>query len=157
MHTVKWKPLIISLIFSLGIGALSGFLTSEGAKAFEIYKQEPPFSPPSTAFPIVWTILFTLMGISAYLIYNEKAYDSGKALLLYGVQLLVNFFWPIFFFNLQWYLFSFVWIVFLWVLIILMIREFFKINKTAAWLQVPYLLWVTFAAYLNFAVFLLNR
>lgn len=157
MKKTNWKALIISVLISLGIGALSGFLTNDGVQAYQIYKQEPPLSPPPAAFPIVWTVLYLLMGVSAYLIYNEHAFNSGKALLIYGLQLLVNFFWPIFFFNLQWYLFAFVWIVFLWVLIVLMIREFFKINKTAAWLQIPYLLWVTFAAYLNFAAFLLNR
>lgn len=157
MKKTNWKALIISVLISLGIGALSGFLTSDGVQAYQIYKQEPPLSPPPAAFPIVWTVLYLLMGVSAYLVYNEHAFDGGKALLIYGLQLLVNFFWPIFFFNLQWYLFAFVWIVFLWVLIVLMIREFFKINKAAAWLQIPYLLWVTFAAYLNFAAYLLNR
>jgi len=156
MHTIKWKPLIISLVLSLGVGALSGFLTSG---SMDVYKSltQPPLSPPAIVFPIVWTILFLLMGISAYLIYNENAYDSGKALILYGVQLLVNFLWPIFFFNMQLYWFSFLWILFLWVLIILMIKEFYKINKTAAYLQIPYLLWVTFAAYLNLAIALLNK
>lgn len=157
MKKTNWKALIISVLISLGIGALSGFLTSDGVQAYQIYKQEPLLSPPPAAFPIVWAVLYALMGVSAYLVYNEHAFDGGKALLIYGLQLLVNFFWSIFFFNLQWYLFAFVWIVFLWVLIVLMIREFFKINKTAAWLQIPYLLWVTFAAYLNFAAYLLNR
>ncbi|HEX3037613.1 MAG TPA: TspO/MBR family protein [Oscillospiraceae bacterium] len=156
MHKIKWKSLIISLILSFGIGALSGFLTSGSMEVYKKLKQ-PPLSPPAAVFPFVWTVLFLLMGISAYLIYNENAYDSGKALLLYGVQLLVNFLWPIFFFNMHLYLFSFIWILFLWVLIILMIRQFYKINKTAAYLQIPYLLWVTFAAYLNLAVALLNK
>lgn len=156
MHKIKWKSLLISLILSFGIGALSGFLTSGSMEVYKKLKQ-PPLSPPAVVFPFVWTVLFLLMGISAYLIYNENAYDSGKALLVYGIQLLVNFLWPIFFFNFHLYWFSFIWILLLWALIILMIKQFYNINKTAAYLQIPYLLWVTFAAYLNLSVALLNQ
>ena len=117
---------------------------------------KPPLTPPDYLFPIVWTILFILMGISAYIIYQSDALEKSNALIVYGIQLLVNFFWPIFFFNMSAYLFSFIWIIILWLLIILMIKMFYPISKTAALLQIPYLIWVTFAAYLNFGVFLLN-
>ena len=119
---------------------------------------KPPLSPPAFLFPIVWTILYILMGISAYLIIKSDANleEKTKALKIYIYQLIVNFLWPIFFFNLKWYFFSFLWILLLWVLIIVMIREFSRISKTAGYLLVPYLLWVTFATYLTFAIWVLN-
>lgn len=158
-YSIKWKSLIISLLIPLGVGALSGFLTKNNT---EIYKMliQPPLSPPSIVFPIVWTLLFLLMGISSYLIYNSKtsnSTDKKSALIVYGIQLIVNFVWSLLFFNMQAYLFAFIWLVLLWLLIILMIIKFSKINKPAALLQLPYLLWVTFAGYLNLGIWLLNR
>lgn len=155
VHRIDLKKLAISLAISLGVGIVSGILTMMGMESFK-QAVKPPLTPPDIVFPIVWTILFTLMGISAYIVRQSDSENRRKALAVYGIQLVVNFFWPIFFFNLQAYLFSFIWIILLWVLIIVMIYEFSKISKVAAWLQVPYLLWVTFAAYLNFGVFLLN-
>lgn len=156
MISIKVKPLIISLLISLGVGALSGFLTSS---SMDTYKAliKPPLSPPGFIFPIVWTILFVLMGISAYLIYMSDSPQKSKALTIYAIQLIVNFFWSIIFFNMQMYLFAFIWLVALWVWIVFMIVNFYKINKTAAILQIPYLLWVTFAGYLNLMVYLLNK
>ena len=119
---------------------------------------KPLLSPPAFLFPIVWTILYILMGISAYLILKSDANleEKTKALKIYIYQLGVNFLWPIFFFNFKWYFFSFLWILLLWVLIIVMIREFSRISKTAGYLLIPYLLWVTFATYLTFAIWMLN-
>ena len=155
VHKINYKHLIISLAISLGIGLLSGLFTMMGMENFE--KANKPFlTPPDYIFPIVWTILFILMGISAYIIFRSDSLQKSNALIIYGIQLLVNFFWPIFFFNMSAYLFSFIWIILLWLLIILMIKMFYPISKTAAFLQIPYLLWVTFAAYLNFGIFLLN-
>ena len=127
-------------------------------KDFEVLNQ-PPLSPPGWLFPIVWTILYTLMGISAYLIKTSDAKEQEKAdaLSIYHYQLLVNFLWPVFFFNFGWYLFSLIWLLLLWILVLWMIIRFEKINKTAAYLNIPYLLWLTFAAYLNFGVWWLNR
>ena len=156
VHKIDLKKLGISLAISLGVGIISGILTMTAMDSYE-QAVKPPLTPPGFLFPIVWTILFTLMGISSYIIYKSDDENSRKALAIYGIQLVVNFFWPIFFFNMQAYLFSFIWIILLWLLIILMIYEFSKVSKLAAWLQVPYLLWVTFAAYLNFGIFLLNR
>ena len=120
----------------------------------------PTLSPPAILFPIVWTILYVLMGISAAIIYNSVSIDSdkrAKALFTYGLSLVVNFFWSIIFFNMQMYFLAFVWLILLWVLILKTILEYSEINKLAAYLQIPYLLWVTFAGYLTFSIFLLNK
>ena len=101
-------------------------------------------------------ILYVLMGISSALVYREGGPDSKRALLLYGIQLLVNFIWPILFFRFQWYLPSFLWLVLLWVLILWMIVAFYRVRPLATYLQIPYLVWVTFAGYLNLMIYLLN-
>ena len=154
----KSKALIISLLISLGVGALSGFLTKDSMKTFESLVK-PALSPPGFVFPIVWTILFILMGVSAYLVWTSDAprIQKQRALAVYGVQLAINFLWSIIFFNLDAYLFAFVWLLLLWLMIILMIYLFGKISRPAAYLQIPYLLWVSFAGYLNLAIYLLNK
>lgn len=150
------KALIVSILISLGVGALSALLTQNN---MEVYRNivKPELAPPSLVFPVVWTILFILMGISAYLVYVSDSPYKNSSLKIYAAQLVVNFFWSIIFFNQQMYLLAFLWLVLLWVLIILMIVSFSKVNKTAAYLQIPYLLWVTFAGYLNLSIYLLNR
>lgn len=150
--------LIKSIALPLLVGAVAGLLTRGAMQDFQMLTK-PPLSPPGWLFPIVWTILYTLMGISAYIIKTSdaSAEQIDDALMIYRYQLIVNFLWSIFFFNFQWYFFSFIWILLLWVLIILMIRSFAKISKTAAYLNIPYLIWVTFAAYLNFGIWWLNR
>lgn len=152
---IQFKPLIISILISLAVGGLSGFLTMG---SMEQYKQltQPPLAPPSIVFPIVWTILFILMGVSAYLVYVSNSPYKKPALTVYAIQLFFNFMWSIFFFNLEMRLFAFFWLLALWVLIVIMILLFYKVDKRAAYLQIPYLLWVSFAAYLNFAIYLLN-
>ena len=155
----KVKSYVYSLIIALGVGGLSALFTSGN---MDIYKEivKPPLSPPSIVFPIVWTILFTLMGISAAMIYNNtiaSKLERDSALLTYGVSLVFNFFWSIIFFNLQMYLFAFIWLLALLYFIIKTIIKYYKIDKTAAYLQIPYLVWVTFAGYLNFAIWYLNR
>ena len=152
---IKWKELIISLIIPLAIGGLSAFLTRNSMDVYSNINQ-PPLAPPSILFPIVWTILFTLMGISSYLVYVSNAKNKREALALYGVQLVVNFIWPLIFFNMQAYFASFLWLLLLWVLVALMIWQFYKAKPLAAYLQIPYILWLTFAAYLNLAIFLMN-
>ncbi len=155
IKNVNLKQLVISLAISLGVGLLAGILT---ANSFDVYSGliKPPLSPPAVLFPIVWTILYALMGISAYIIYRSDNDYKYLALTIYVLQLVFNFFWSIIYFNLQNPLFAFVWLVMLWLLIIAMIITFAKINKTAALLQIPYLLWVTFAGYLNLALYILN-
>ena len=153
----KKGVLAICILIPLAVGALASLLTRDSMAEFELLNK-PPLSPPGWLFPVVWTILFVLMGIASYLIYQQgtEKVKVRQALVIYGVQLLFNFFWPIFFFRFGWYLFSFLWLMILWVLILVMISKFRKIDETAAKLLVPYLLWVTFAAYLNFGVFLMN-
>ena len=158
MKKPTWKTYLFWIIFSEAVGGLSGWLTREGTKIYNETVVQPPLSPPSFVFPIVWGILFALMGIGAARIYTAPASNArSRSLLLFLIQLLFNFFWSIIFFNLQNYGFAFVWLMTLWVLIIWMILSFHKVDRLAAWLQVPYLLWVTFAAYLNFGVWMLNR
>lgn len=154
---VKKGTLIKCIAIPVLTGILSALSSGEGMQTFE-QMNKPPLSPPGWLFPIVWTILYVLMGIASYLIYTADAEESERlrALRVYGSQLFVNFFWSIFFFRFEWYLFSFVWLVLLWILILVMIFRFYHISKLAAYLMVPYLIWVTFAGYLNFGVWYLN-
>ena len=152
----KYKPYVISIVATLLVGALASFLTRD---SMDIYGRlnMPPLSPPASIFPIVWTILYILMGIGAGLVYvkGEEISRSG-ALKIYITQLIFNFLWTIVFFNFRWYLFAFIWLLILWVLIIVMIIKFHRISPAAAYMQIPYFLWVTFAAYLNLMIYILN-
>ena len=152
----KYKYLIISILISLGVGGLSALITGGD---MDTYKQlsKPPLSPPSVLFPIVWTILFILMGISAYMVYVSKDRDKDSALTVYVIQLIINFFWSIIFFSLKLRLFAFIWIILLLVLIIIMIVKFYRISKLAGLLQIPYLIWTCYATYLTIAIYILNR
>ena len=118
--------------------------------------EKPFLAPPSILFPIVWTILYILMGVSYGLLETKDLLDS-RAKIIYYVQLFVNALWSIFFFTLKWRLFAFIWILLLAFLVILMVAEFYKKNKTAGLLQIPYLLWTLFALYLNLSIYLLNK
>lgn len=153
---VKWKPLILCLAISLGAGGISALITG---KSMEIYKTlaRPPLSPPSMVFPIVWTILFALMGISSYMVLVSENIRQKAALRVYGIQLFVNILWSPIFFRFESFWFAFGWLILLWLLIIATIILFYRINKTASWLLFPYFLWVTFAGYLNFGIAVLNR
>ena len=157
MKKIKWGALIIALLIPLAIGTASGVVSRAGEMYGAMIK--PEGSPPAWLFPVVWTVLFALMGISSFLIYNSDASEKSKmsALTVYAVQLAVNFMWPIFFFRMGAYLFSFIWLILLWALVLIMILKFYKINRTAAFLQLPYILWLTFAEYLNLPVYPLNR
>ncbi len=140
------------------VGVLSGWLSREGTQLFQQTVQQPPLSPPGILFPIVWTVLYALMGIGAARVYLAPASGArSRALRIYLLQLAVNFFWSIIFFNAQNYGFAFLWLLLLWGLIVWLILSVWKVDKPAALLQIPYLLWVSFAAYLNFGVWLLNR
>ena len=149
--------LFICIAIPLIVGITASLLTRDSMEIFASVNQ-PPLSPPAWLFPIVWTILYILMGISSYLIAvaDTDKEAKEKALRLYAYQLIVNFLWPTFFFNLQWYFFSFLWLVLLWILVLLMILQFRKIRPIAGYLNIPYLLWLTFAGYLNFAIWILN-
>ncbi|MDF2656571.1 MAG: tspO [Bacillota bacterium] len=150
------KALIISILISVGVGTLAGFLTMNSMEAYDAVSK-PDLVPPNWVFPIVWTILYILMGISAYLVYVSESPYRNSALRIYAIQLAMNFLWSIIFFNLQMYLLAFIWLLLLVVMIVFMILSFYQVNKTAAYLQIPYLLWVLFAGYLNLSIYLMNR
>ncbi len=155
----KYKSYIVSVLIALLVGGLSALLTKNNMDIYENINT-PPLSPPGWLFPIVWGILFVLMGISAARVYEvgkKENKDVSSSLKIYALQLAVNFLWSIIFFNMQAYLLAFLWLVLLWVLIFKMIKEFNKTDSLAAKLQIPYLLWVTFAGYLNFMIWILNR
>ena len=155
------KPVItfiLSILLAEAVGALSGFLTRDGMDLFSTAVTQPPLTPPPVVFPIVWSILYALMGFgSARIWLSEPSPERSRALNLYAVQLVVNFFWSLIFFNAQAYGFAFFWLILLWVLVLLMILAFDKVDPISAKLQVPYLIWLTFAAYLNLGVWYLNR
>lgn len=151
---IQWKKLISCLAIPLAAGGLSALLTRGSMESFEALNK-PALSPPGWLFPVVWTVLFVLMGIASYL----AAVSGGPnrtALAVYGVQLLFNFVWPLLFFRLAQYLPAFIWLVILWVLILVTAVLFYRISKPAGYLMLPYLTWVAFAGYLNLAIFLLN-
>ncbi len=147
------SSLIISILIPILIGTLSSLFS--GNMSTSMFNK-PSFSPPSFLFPIVWTILYILMGISSYIIYSSDSPNTRKALAIYAVQLFFNFFWSILFFGFSQYLLAFVWLVALIMIIIMMIYQFYTIEPLAAYLQIPYLLWCLFAAYLNFTIYRLN-
>ncbi len=151
------KLLAICIALPLLVGTISALLTRESMMLFASVNK-PPLSPPGWLFPVVWTLLYTLMGIASYLVLTSEASkeEISKALNVYLYQLLVNFLWSTWFFNLQWYYFAFVWLVLLWILILATLARFYRISKPAGYLLVPYLLWVTFAGYLNLGIALLN-
>lgn len=138
------SALIISILIPLTVGTMSA-LFSGNMSSYSILNK-PAFSPPGFIFPVVWTILYILMGASSYIVYFSNSSNKSKALLLYCIQLFFNFCWSIIFFGLDLFLFAFIWLIAL-ILIV---------NPLSAYLQIPYLIWCIFAAYLNFSIFLLN-
>ena len=157
MKTKPWKAYVFWILLAEGMGALSGWLTREGAKLYGQSIVKPPLSPPGIVFPVVWGILFLLMGIGAARIYLAPASGArSHSLLVYLVQLAFNFCWSILFFNFRNFGFAFLWLIALWGLILGMILSFRQVDRTAAWLQVPYLLWVTFAGYLSYMAWMMN-
>ena len=146
------------ILLAEAVGALSGWLTREGTQIYAQTIVKPPLSPPGWIFPVVWAILYALMGIGAAKVYQAPASKTRSlGLNLFITQLVVNFFWSPIFFNLQDFGFSLLWLLLLWGLVLWMILAFRKVKPLAAKLQIPYLLWLTFAAYLNFGVWYLNR
>ena len=148
----NWKKRLIFWAIPLAVGGLAALL-SGGMGSYKVMNQ-PPLSPPGWVFPVVWSILYLLMGEASYRIYIAGA--DRSALKAYGVQLALNFIWPLVFFGAQMYLLAFFILIALWIAIFITLRQFSAIDETAGNLLIPYLLWVTFAGYLNFGVFLLN-
>ncbi len=146
------KRIIYSLLPIVG-GSLVGLIISGYMNYGDMVK--PPLSPPSYIFPIVWTILYILMGVSYFIATKDKENDKDLNQ-IYLLQLFVNLFWPIIFFVLKMYFTAFFWIILLIILVIIMIKELLKNNKISGCLQIPYLIWLLFATYLNIGIFLLN-
>lgn len=151
LPNIKPRPLFISLLLSLGTGALSSLFTADSREQYAaLYK--PPFAPPGWIFPIVWTILFILMGIAAYLVYVSDSPEKKDALTLYLIQLFVNFSWSIIFFGWNAYFLAFTWLLLLLYLVYLTTKEFYEINKLAGILLIPYLIWLVYAGYINLSI-----
>lgn len=149
---MKAKRIIFSSLPIIG-GTLIGMLTSGAMDYKELIK--PPLSPPGYIFPIVWTILYILMGISYFIATKDNENDK-ELNQIYLLQLFVNLLWSVIFFVLKMYFTSFLWIILLIILVVAMIKELYNNSKISAYLQIPYLLWLLFATYLNFGIFLLN-
>ncbi|HIQ57823.1 MAG TPA: tryptophan-rich sensory protein [Candidatus Merdivicinus intestinavium] len=154
-----WKKAAVYGGFIAGtllVGALAGYLIS-GSMGFYESLNKPPLSPPGKVFPAVWSVLYILMGIGAARVFLSGKEGRKAALVLYGVQLLFNFCWSLLFFNARMFLAAFLWLIVLLALIATMFAVFRRLDRAAGWMQLPYLLWVAFAGYLNCAVWLLNR
>ncbi len=152
---INIKALIVFILIPLAVGALSGYISMSGEQVEYI---SPSFAPPDYVFPIVWTILYILMGIASYRVWMKRCsinYDQ-MALILYFIQLIFNFFWPIIFFKYGMFRFAFVWLLVLLVLVILTTIKFFQIDKKAGWLMIPYIIWLAFASILNYNIIKLN-
>ncbi len=151
------KKFLISIAIPLVIGGLSALITKENMNLYSRITV-PPLSPPGWIFPVVWTILYTLMGVSFYLVWNSSAtiFEKKQVFSIYAIQLFLNFIWSPIFFNMRAYLMAFIVLLLLWGFVLAMIVKFYKISKLAGLLQIPYLIWLTFAGYLNFAIYLLN-
>lgn len=145
---------LIAILLPLAVGSISALFS--GNMSLYSTLNKPAFSPPAFVFPIVWTILYVLMGISSYIIYETEDPQKFKALKVYILQLIFNFFWSIIFFGFSQYLLAFFWLLALIIIILIMIYRFYQVNPLAAYLQIPYLIWCLFAAVLNFTIFLMN-
>ena len=157
MKSRTWITYLWNILLAEAVGGLAGWLTRASTQIYASILRKPPLSPPDILFPIIWVILFALMGIGAARI--RLAIPSARrtqSLMLYAAQLVVNFFWSLIFFNLRAYGPALLWLLLLWLLILRMILTFHRVDGLAAWLQLPYLLWATFATYLNLGVWLLN-
>lgn len=157
MNKQTWKPYLFGILLTEAVGGLAGLLTREATEIYNSTIVKPALSPPAIVFPIVWAILYALMGIGAARVWMAPLSPARtRSLRLFLLQLGFNFFWSIIFFNFQAFGFAFFWLAALWILIVRMTLSFYEVDRLAAWLQVPYLLWVLFAAYLNFGVWKLN-
>lgn len=158
MKKISIGLLIFSLLLPLLIGAISAALSSQGMAQYA-GMEKPPLSPPPWVFSVAWTILYIMMGIASYYIFEANTDMRSRliAIVLYEVQLFMNFLWSIIFFNWGMYLFAFIWLMVMWCIVIVCAYKFFWIKKLSAILLIPYILWLTFAAYLNFGAYILSR
>ena len=155
---MNYKKLILSILIPVTVGAISGFFTNSGVEGWYAVANKPSFNPPNWVFAPVWTTLYILMGIAMYLVWNAPIDEKKKrrALLLYALQLMLNFLWSFIFFEMQQPGAALIEIVLMWFSILLTLLAFGKINKAAAWLLVPYICWVSFAMVLNYEIWRLN-
>lgn len=154
---INIKKLIISLLIPLVAGGLSSLITG---KDMDIYNtvERPPLSPPSIVFPIVWAVLYILMGISLYLYWQKSTpYSKKKGYLYFAISLFLNFLWSPVFFSARMFLLALFILFAMWIFVLLTILEYKKVSKWAAYLQIPYLVWLTIAFYLNAGIYLLNK
>ena len=157
MNRTKIKTYLLWILLAEAVGGLAGWLTREDVKIYTDSIAQPPLSPPPLVFPVAWTILYALMGIGAARV--SLAPDSpqrSRALAVFGLQLGMNFLWSILFFKFQLFGLALVWLIALWGAILWMASAFSRVDKAAARLQIPYLVWVAFAGYLNLGVWVLN-
>ena len=158
MSKRSWKPTLLWVLLAEAVGGLAALLTQEGTRLYGVTIRKPALSPPAAVFPIVWTALYALMGVSAARIWRlPPSAERSAALRLFLIQLGVNFVWSILFFNYQAFILAFFWLILLCALLVRMILAFWELDPTAGRLQLPYLLWVFFAGCLNYGVWLLNR
>ena len=157
MKQKKWKVYVFWIGLSLATGLLSGLLSRPGMEGFQETVRQPPLSPPAFLFPVVWTVLYILMGVGASRVWlTEPSAYRNKGINLFVAQLVINFFWSLIFFDARVFSLAFMWLLLLWGLVLWMIITFRKVDRLAANLQLPYLLWLTFAAYLSAGVWVLN-
>jgi len=155
MYPVKNKnTFLMAVLIPIAVGIFSALLSQNMSQYSTLNK--PPLSPPGFLFPIIWFLLYILMGISSYLIYEADSPYRQDALRIYALQLFFNFMWSILFFRFSFRFVAFLWLLVLIFLIVKMICQFYQVNPYAAYLQIPYLIWCVFAAYLNFMFFVLN-
>ncbi len=156
MKKSKWWTYGVFILVTQAVGGLSGFLTQDGMKEIQNFPQSA-LTPPAIVFPVVWVVLYTLMAVGAARVWLTPAGEERtRGLWLFVFQLIFNFFWSLIYFNMQKFGFALLWLMALWALILLMTLSFRRVDKTAAWLQLPYLLWVAFAGYLNWVMWELN-
>lgn len=158
MEKNRWRNITFWVIVSEITGLLAGLLSRNATTVYVQMAIKPPLAPPGWLFPVVWTVLYALMGVGAGLVASQTpSRERDRSLNLMVVQLVVNFFWSLIFFNAGAYGFALLWLLLLLVLVIWMTLEFGKVSPLAAFLQIPYILWLLFAAYLNAAVWYLNK
>lgn len=155
-----WR-MMVSLVIPLVVGGIAALIAGDSMATFDTFNK-PPLAPPAWLFPVAWTVLYILMGIACFLVWtrpaNKQLTMKAKTtfFVIYGLQLAFNFFWSIFFFNLAWHLFAFIWLIALWAMILALLIWSGKKLRAAMWVLLPYLLWVTFAGYLNIMIAILN-
>lgn len=152
---INWKKLIIITVITFIVGSFFSWFTMNNMDAFK--ELNKPVNVPGIIFPIVWGVLYLLMSISCYIVSESSDPGRNKALIIYWVQLVINSIWSLIFFGFEMYLFAFIWLLILLISVIIMIVKFYKVDKKAAYLNIPYVLWIIFAGYLNLGIYLLNR